>query len=253
MEAYGPLHKFFGPLPAFLYCYTRNLANVPSGLAVTSLSFALYVTQPFYADGEVPYWLPKIVAAVCVGECYTNHTPLTLRVTYDVAGKYNNSAGILIITSMSFLYQWWLLSSTLPVFKWVCGSKTLLQLSKSLLCLWSSLPDWLNWVKVRTLYDTHTTVYCPLIDRHNWWIIPIIHTCIMVLDLFSSYITNFQLRGFEEIIVEFSQPRSDSNIFFRLIGHTEYLAMGFAPFGNSTSFADIGSAIYACFWSYAGW
>ncbi|GAU95203.1 hypothetical protein RvY_06861 [Ramazzottius varieornatus] len=66
LEAYGPLHRFFGPLPAYLYSYSRTLATGPSGFAVISLSFATYVAQPFYPTGEMPWWLPKAVAAGCV-------------------------------------------------------------------------------------------------------------------------------------------------------------------------------------------
>lgn len=48
LEAYGPLHRFFGPIPAFLYSYSRTIVTGPAAFAVIALSFGAYATEPFY-------------------------------------------------------------------------------------------------------------------------------------------------------------------------------------------------------------
>ncbi|GAU95201.1 hypothetical protein RvY_06860-1 [Ramazzottius varieornatus] len=144
MEAYGPLHQFFGPLPAFLYSYTRNLAASPSSFAVGSLSFGMYCAQPFYADGEVPQWLPKVLAAGCI-------------------------VMVAVINSTSVRLSLWM--------------------------------------------------------QNTFAAVKVIALVVLIV------------AG----LVRLGQ------------GHTENLATGFTPFDNVTSLANVASAIYSCFWTYAGW
>lgn len=46
---YAYLYDAFGPLPAFLYSWTLALIIRPSSLTVVALTFARYVSQPFFS------------------------------------------------------------------------------------------------------------------------------------------------------------------------------------------------------------
>ncbi|EDO40551.1 predicted protein [Nematostella vectensis] len=64
---YSYLKDAFGPLPAFLYSWTLALIIRPSSLAIVSLTFARYVTQPFFPNCEIsPLSVRKILAACCL-------------------------------------------------------------------------------------------------------------------------------------------------------------------------------------------
>ena len=68
---YSYLYEAFGPLPAFLYSWTLALIIRPSSLSVVALTFAHYVSQPFFPDGEIsPILVRKILAATCLGKYY---------------------------------------------------------------------------------------------------------------------------------------------------------------------------------------
>ena len=68
---YAYLYEAFGPLPAFLYSWTLALIIRPSSLSVVALTFARYVSQPFFPDCEIsPIPVRKILAATCLGKCY---------------------------------------------------------------------------------------------------------------------------------------------------------------------------------------
>lgn len=64
---YSYLYDAFGPLPAFLYSWTLALIIRPSSLTVVALTFARYVSQPFFPDCEIsPLAVRKILAATCL-------------------------------------------------------------------------------------------------------------------------------------------------------------------------------------------
>lgn len=64
---YSYLYEAFGPLPAFLYSWTLALIIRPSSLSVVALTFARYVSQPFFPDCEIsPIPVRKILAATCL-------------------------------------------------------------------------------------------------------------------------------------------------------------------------------------------
>ena len=68
---YSYLYEAFGALPAFLYSWTLALIIRPSSLSVVALTFARYVSQPFFPDCEIsPIPVRKILAATCLGEFY---------------------------------------------------------------------------------------------------------------------------------------------------------------------------------------
>ncbi|XP_043928013.1 b(0,+)-type amino acid transporter 1-like [Protopterus annectens] len=60
------LLRIFGPLPAFLLMYTSVFVVRPAGIAGVSLSFAQYVTAPFYQSCSSPQSVVKCTAAACV-------------------------------------------------------------------------------------------------------------------------------------------------------------------------------------------
>lgn len=45
METYGPIHKFWGPLPGFLHAFLTVFISVPVGGAVVTLTSAHYLIQ----------------------------------------------------------------------------------------------------------------------------------------------------------------------------------------------------------------
>ena len=66
---YSYLYKAFGPLPAFLYSGMVALIIRPYSMSVVALTFARYVSQPFFPDCEIsPIPVRKILAATCLGE-----------------------------------------------------------------------------------------------------------------------------------------------------------------------------------------
>lgn len=68
---YSYLYEAFGALPAFLYSWTLALIIRPSSLSVVALTFARYVSQPFFTDCDIsPIPVRKILAATCLGELY---------------------------------------------------------------------------------------------------------------------------------------------------------------------------------------
>lgn len=46
LEAFGPLHKFWGPLPSFVCSWVYVIALRPAEVAVIILTFAEYLVQP---------------------------------------------------------------------------------------------------------------------------------------------------------------------------------------------------------------
>ena len=66
---YSYLYEAFGPLPAFLYSWTLALIVRPSSLSAMALTFARYVSEPFFPHCEISAIpVKKILAATCLGE-----------------------------------------------------------------------------------------------------------------------------------------------------------------------------------------
>lgn len=61
---YAYIGVAFGPLPAFLYLWVALLILVPTGNAITALTFAQYLLQPFWPSCEAPYEAVQLLAAV---------------------------------------------------------------------------------------------------------------------------------------------------------------------------------------------
>lgn len=61
---YAYIGTAFGPLPAFLYLWVALLILVPTGNAITALTFAQYLLKPFWASCEAPIEAVQLLAAV---------------------------------------------------------------------------------------------------------------------------------------------------------------------------------------------
>eukprot|EP00092_Neocalanus_flemingeri_P027459 GFUD01029780.1.p1 GENE.GFUD01029780.1~~GFUD01029780.1.p1 ORF type:complete len:494 (+),score=47.05 GFUD01029780.1:255-1736(+) len=63
---YAYILEAFGPLPSFLYLWSALLVIMPTGNAITSLTFANYVLEPFYPECEPPAVAVRIIASMLI-------------------------------------------------------------------------------------------------------------------------------------------------------------------------------------------
>lgn len=73
MDSFGPLHRFWGKLPAFLCSWVYVLALRPAEVAVITLTFSEYTCQPFFdslglAEKGDQQNIKKLFAMVVVGK-----------------------------------------------------------------------------------------------------------------------------------------------------------------------------------------
>lgn len=61
---YAYIGAAFGPLPAFLYLWVALFILVPTGNAITALTFAQYLLQPFWPTCDAPVEAVRLFAAV---------------------------------------------------------------------------------------------------------------------------------------------------------------------------------------------
>lgn len=61
---YAYISDAFGPLPAFLYLWVALFILVPTGNAITALTFAQYILQPAWPDCDPPDAAVRLLAAV---------------------------------------------------------------------------------------------------------------------------------------------------------------------------------------------
>lgn len=67
---YAYISDAFGPLPAFLYLWVALFILVPTGNAITALTFAQYILQPAWPDCNPPYEAVRLLAAVITCSYY---------------------------------------------------------------------------------------------------------------------------------------------------------------------------------------
>lgn len=73
MEAFGPLHPFFGPVLAFLLAWVVVLLLKPASLAILGLALANYTVSPilnalgYCEDSFTTYIISRLVACVFIG------------------------------------------------------------------------------------------------------------------------------------------------------------------------------------------
>ncbi|XP_012275481.1 Y+L amino acid transporter 2 [Orussus abietinus] len=60
---YAYIGDAFGPLPAFLYLWVALFVLVPTGNAITALTFSQYILQPVWPTCEPPYVAVRLLAA----------------------------------------------------------------------------------------------------------------------------------------------------------------------------------------------
>lgn len=63
---YAYINEAFGPLPAFLYLWAALLVIMPAGNAITSLTFANYILQPFWPECDPPIQAVRLLAAAVI-------------------------------------------------------------------------------------------------------------------------------------------------------------------------------------------
>lgn len=86
MEAYGPLHRYAGQIPAFICSWIYVMLLRPAEVAVVILTFAEYGVQPFshYLQDLPPdslVWLKRMIAILALGLItFTNLTSVKLYV-----------------------------------------------------------------------------------------------------------------------------------------------------------------------------
>lgn len=79
-EAFGPLHKFWGPLPSFINCWVSIVFVRPAEIAIIILTFAEYFTQllnPIIPPNEIDnYYDRKKIVAIAALRKYPYLNPL---------------------------------------------------------------------------------------------------------------------------------------------------------------------------------
>lgn len=62
---YAYISEAFGPLPAFLYLWVALFILVPTGNAITAITFAQYILYPLWPPGcETSHAAVRLLAAV---------------------------------------------------------------------------------------------------------------------------------------------------------------------------------------------
>jgi amino acid transporter len=69
---YAYINEAFGPLPAFLYIWVALVVIMPTGNAVTALTFSYYVLQPGFPTCDPPAEAVALLAAVAIGKKYVH-------------------------------------------------------------------------------------------------------------------------------------------------------------------------------------
>jgi len=73
-EAFGSLHKFWGPLPSFLCSWVYVIVLRPAEIAIIIMAFSQYVCQPLETyigemEAESRDLAMKFIAVLALGKC----------------------------------------------------------------------------------------------------------------------------------------------------------------------------------------
>lgn len=91
MDSFGPLHKFWGHLPSFIYSWVMIIVIKPAEVAVIILTFSEYLCQPILDllcvnSADANERLTKTVALVALGIHFRYKSPLTIRMNMFFQG-----------------------------------------------------------------------------------------------------------------------------------------------------------------------
>ncbi|XP_037952709.1 large neutral amino acids transporter small subunit 1-like [Teleopsis dalmanni] len=105
---YAYIGTAFGPLPAFLYLWVALLILVPTGNAITALTFAQYLLKPFWPSCEAPIEAVQLLAAVMtcvltVINCY--NVKWVTRVTDIFTGTKVFALLVIVAAGVWYLFQ----------------------------------------------------------------------------------------------------------------------------------------------------
>jgi len=112
LEAFGPMHKFFGPILSFLFAWVTVLLLKPTSLAINSLSFSKYLLEPiltgvgFCMDEHYLYYvLTRVTATVFI--CllsFINSYSVTLATRVQIIFTAAKLAAIAIVIGGGIYY-----------------------------------------------------------------------------------------------------------------------------------------------------
>lgn len=72
-DSYGPLHKYWGGIPAFIYAFTEVLISQPCGIAIVALTSAEYLVEALLhaicIEGET-VWLKRLIAIIEISKSF---------------------------------------------------------------------------------------------------------------------------------------------------------------------------------------
>lgn len=87
---YAYIMEAFGPLPAFLYLWVALFILVPTGNAITAITFAQYILQPLWGNCPAPYEAVRLLAAATTCVLTVSYCLRVPRITNDgrVKSKY---------------------------------------------------------------------------------------------------------------------------------------------------------------------
>lgn len=105
---YAYVLEAFGPLPAFLYLWVALFVLVPTGNAITAITFAQYILQPLWPTCAPPYEAVRLIAAftVClltIINCY--NVKWVTRVQDSFTATKIFALGIIVVAGFWYLFS----------------------------------------------------------------------------------------------------------------------------------------------------
>lgn len=101
---YAYIGEAFGPLPAFLYLWVALFVIVPTGNAITALTFAQYILQPAWPCGPPDEAIRLIAAVVTCKHHFTSFLTCSIKVYFLEKKTVIVNVLILVSFSVSILY-----------------------------------------------------------------------------------------------------------------------------------------------------